>query len=125
MDKKKFTSAKEFINTQFKAEEGVTEILVGMGSCGIAAGANKVFNLFNHEVEKRGLKNVVVKKVGCLGLCFSEPNVEVKMAGLPDVLYGKVDEKFSLRILDEHLLMKNIINDNLYDKPYIDVLEIK
>ena len=71
------------------------------------------------------MKNIKLQKVGCLGLCFSEPNVEIKMEGLPDILYGKVDEKFALRILLEHIIDKKIINYNIIDKPYIDVFDLK
>lgn len=121
---KKFNSTKNFINYEPKKNDKRAEILVGMGSCGIAAGADKVFNLLEEEISKRGITTINLKKVGCLGLCFSEPNVEVKTLELPDILYGKVDEKFAIRILEEHIANNNIINENIYDKPYIDVLTL-
>ena len=99
-------------------------LLVGMNTCGIAAGADKVFTILKKETEKLGLRQVKVKQVGCLGLCFCEPNVEVYVPGLPDVLYGKVDETFALRILIEHVIDRHVINENIYDKPYIDVMQL-
>ncbi len=122
---KRFKSIKDFYNYKGEASDANVKILVGMGSCGIAAGADKVYSLFEKEISDMGLANIKLQKVGCLGLCFSEPNVEIKMEGLPDILYGKVDEKFALRILLEHIGDKKIINHNIIDKPYIDVFELK
>lgn len=121
---KKFNSVDDFLAYKPDINDDEIKVLIGMGSCGIAAGADKVYNIINTEIEKRGLKSIKVDKVGCLGLCFSEPNVEIKVPGLPDVLYGKVDERFAVRILEEHIGDKKIINENIYDKPYIDVLEL-
>lgn len=116
-----FNSIEDF--NAFKLDnQGVTaEILVGMGTCGIAAGADKIYQRLVSSVEKRGLSTIKVKKVGCLGLCFSEPNVEVKVEGLPDVLYGRVSDKFADRILEEHVIDKHVINKNVVDKPIIDI----
>jgi len=122
---KKFNSVKEFKSYQNKTISKQIKILVGLGSCGIAAGADKVYKTFESEIEKRSLKDIELIKVGCLGLCYSEPNVEIIITGLPDILYGKVDEKFAIRIIDEHIINKNIINHNIYDKPYIDIINTK
>jgi NADP-reducing hydrogenase subunit HndB len=121
---KKFKSIKDFFNYKPEIDNTTVKLLVGMGSCGIAAGANKVFTMFEKEIKEKGLTNIKLQKVGCLGLCFSEPNVEVKVEGLPDILYGKVDEKFAIRIIQEHIGDKKIINHNIFDKPYIDVYEL-
>lgn len=121
---KKFNNYDDFISYKIESKEEKIEILVGMGSCGIAAGAKKVYEVLEKEIEKRGLSNIELKITGCLGLCFSEPNVEVKVPGLIDILYGKVNEKFAVRIIEEHIANKSIINENIYDKPYIDVLPL-
>lgn len=116
-----FKSVEDFNN--FKLDKtGITaEILVGMGTCGIAAGADKVLAKLQNSIDKKGLTSVVVKKTGCLGLCFSEPNVEVRIDGLPDVLYGYVDGEFADRIIEEHIIDKKIIAKNVVDKPIIDI----
>jgi NADP-reducing hydrogenase subunit HndB len=121
---KKFKSINDFKNYKPVKNDYPVKILVGMGSCGIAAGADKVFTLLENEIKENNLTNIKLQRVGCLGQCYSEPNVEVIMEGLPDVLYGKVDEKFALRILQEHIGDKKIINHNIYDKPYIDVYQL-
>jgi (2Fe-2S) ferredoxin len=119
----RFSSVQQLMSYTPAKNEGVTEILVGYGTCGIAAGADKVFMTLTDEVRDKKLKNIVIKKVGCLGLCFSEPNVEVRVPGLPPVLYGKVDSIMALKMLDQHVIKKRILEENIYDKPYIDVLE--
>lgn len=121
----KFKSINDFKNYKPALLSKSIKIMIGMNTCGISAGADKVYKFFEKEIEKRGIQSVDLVKVGCLGLCFSEPNVEVKVAGLPDVLYGKVNEEFARRILEQHILDKRIIDENIYDKPYLDVLTLK
>jgi len=116
-----FKTIEDFNNFELNKDNVTAEILVGMGTCGIAAGADKVYKRLLKTVEKRGLDSIKVKKTGCLGLCFSEPNVEVRVDGLPDVLYGYVTDEFADRILDEHVIDQNIINKNVIDKPIIDI----
>jgi len=120
----KFRSIDDFESFKPEISNNKIKILVGMGSCGIAAGADKVYELFNEEISKRGLNGIDLKKVGCLGLCFSEPNVEVQIEDLPDILYGKVDLNFAIRIIEEHIVEGKIINEHIFDKPYIDVLNL-
>ncbi len=89
-------------------------IKVGMSTCGIAAGADKVYALLKEEIEKRGLA-VSLEKCGCLGMCFAEPLVEVGMAGAPVVIYGRVDTSVAHRIIDEHLCCGRIVSDHVYE----------
>jgi NADP-reducing hydrogenase subunit HndB len=124
MSTKKFKSIDDFNNYKPEIDKNKIKILVGMGSCGIAAGADIVFDTFKRQIKNRGLKNIELKKVGCLGLCFSEPNVEIIIEGMPNVLYGKVDESFSIRILEEHIGENKIINHRIFDKPYFDILNL-
>lgn len=119
----KFKNIKEFESYKIEKNKNKIIIKVGLSSCGIAAGGERVYNTFQTEIAKRNLKDIELMKVGCLGLCYSEPNVEVIMDGMPDILYGKVDEKFAVRILEEHIINKSIINHNIYDKPHIDILK--
>ncbi len=89
-------------------------IKVGMSTCGIAAGADKVYELFKEEIEKRGLP-ISLEKCGCLGMCFAEPLVEVGMAGAPVVIYGRVNTSVAHRIIDEHLCCGRIVSDHVYE----------
>ena len=58
-------------------EENVTRVVVGMATCGIAAGARPVLTAFSDAVQEKGLKNVMVTQTGCIGLCQYEPIVEL------------------------------------------------
>jgi len=94
-------------------KKGENWIKVGMSSCGIAAGADVVFDVMTSEVKKRNL-NVSVKKCGCAGSCFAEPLVEVSIEGMPQVVYGRVNEETAREIIDKHICGKRLINDHVY-----------
>ena len=88
-------------------------IKIGMSTCGLAAGAQDVYDLFKEEIAKREL-DLDVEKTGCLGMCFAEPLVEVSISGLPRVVYGKVDKDVALKIVENHLCAQSILNDYIY-----------
>jgi len=96
-------------------------IIVGMGTCGIAAGAKDALNVFLGEVFTRGLDNVVVKQTGCMGLCYAEPTVEIKMAGMPDTIYGNVDASVAKKIIEQHILGGKLVNEHIFDAPAGDI----
>ena len=91
-------------------------IKVGMSSCGIAAGAQEVFTLLKSEAEKRSVP-IQVKPCGCNGACYSEPLVEVAVEGLPVVTYGKVTPEVAMKIFEEHVRDKRIVQDHIVDMP--------
>ncbi len=97
------------------------EIIISMGTCGIAAGGDKIYKLIEHELEEKGLDGIQLKKTGCLGMCFSEPNLVVKVDGMVDILYGYVDEKIALRILNDHVAKKRIVNNYVIFMPTNDI----
>ena len=79
-------------------------VVVGMATCGIAAGARPVLNAFLEEVDKRQLKNVTVSQTGCIGVCRLEPIVEVYVPGQEKVTYVKVNPSMVPRIVTEHIV---------------------
>jgi (2Fe-2S) ferredoxin len=89
-------------------------IKVGMSSCGIAAGAEDVFNFFVEEVKKRNLQ-IEIKRCGCTGMCYAEPLVEVSVEGLPSVIYGSVNKEIATKILEKHVISKMLVNDYIFD----------
>ncbi len=93
--------------------ETETRILVGMATCGIAAGAKPVFDTLMDEIAKRGLKNVRVTRTGCIGMCKLEPIVEVIVPNEPKVTYIKVDSNVAKRIVAEHIVNGNIVKENI------------
>ena len=104
------------------AEGKDIEIIIGMGTCGIAAGAKDSLDAFLSALERTGLKNVLVKQTGCMGLCYVEPTVEVKVPGMPDTIYGKVDPAVARRIVEEHIVGKALVNNHIFDKPAADII---
>ena len=98
------------------------QVIVGMGTCGIAAGAKVAFDVFVEELEKAGLRNVAIRQTGCMGLCHSEPTVEVVSPGMPTVVYGKVDAETARKIVNQHLVRKLLVNDHIFDKPAADII---
>jgi NADP-reducing hydrogenase subunit HndB len=99
-------------------------VIIGMGTCGIAAGAKQTFDAFVEALAgKAELKSVVIRQTGCMGLCYAEPTVEVAMPGLPSVIYGNVTPAVARRIVDEHLLNRRLIGDHVFDKPAADIVK--
>jgi (2Fe-2S) ferredoxin len=95
------------------AKAGRALVRVGMSTCGIAAGAEEVYEALKGAVAQRNL-DVDVRKCGCNGKCYAEPLVEVVSGGLPAVLYGKVDKRLALDIIDKHVVNGELLNDHIY-----------
>ena len=98
-------------------------IIIGMGTCGIAAGAKQVLEAFIDEIAAKKIENVTVKQTGCMGLCYVEPTVEVKVPGRPDTIYGKVDADVARKILKDHVVGKKLVSDHIFDRPSSDILK--
>lgn len=98
------------------------QIVVGMATCGIAAGAKEAFTAILDEVEQQGMTHVLVRQTGCMGLCHSEPTVEVIGPGMPTVIYGKVDAELGRRIVTEHVKGQRLIDNAIYDRPATDIV---
>ncbi|AKJ63660.1 (2Fe-2S) ferredoxin domain-containing protein [Kiritimatiella glycovorans] len=98
-------------------------VTVGMGTCGIAAGAKDTFSALLDQLEKSGIDDAVVKQTGCMGLCYSEPTVEVESPGMPTVVYGHVDGATARKIVKEHLIEGRLVDEHVYDKPAEDIVQ--
>ena len=98
------------VNLRKEREDGV-RVVVGMATCGIAAGARPVLNAFMAEIEKRNLANVTVTQTGCIGMCRLEPIVEVYMPGEEKVTYVKMTEDKVARIVTEHIINQKPVNE--------------
>lgn len=79
-------------------------VVVGMATCGIAAGARPVLQTFTEEVSKRGLSHVSVQQTGCIGICQFEPVVEIYAAGQEKVTYVKVTPEMVASIVTNHIV---------------------
>ena len=94
---------KQTVSTREAAHDSV-RVVVGMATCGIAAGARPVLNAFTEEVARRELHDVLVTQTGCIGICQYEPVVEVYMPGKEKVTYVKMTPEKAVRVVGEHLV---------------------
>ena len=83
---------------------GTTRVVVGMATCGIAAGARPVLNAFVENINKLDLTDkVTVTQTGCIGICQKEPVVEIYEEGKEKVTYVKLDAEKATEIVEKHL----------------------
>ena len=94
-----------------EADDSSIRILVGMATCGIAAGARPVMQAFLEEVNKRNLKNVVVQQTGCIGVCRLEPIAEVFIPGQEKVTYVKLNPDMVPKIVNDHIVNRQIVTE--------------
>lgn len=94
-----------------RKQDAEKRVVVGMATCGIAAGARPVLQAFVDEVAKRGLADVSVSQTGCIGVCRLEPIVEVFMPNEEKVTYVKVTPEMVPQIVTEHLVNDNIVTE--------------
>ena len=113
-------SLEELLAIRDKAKAAMTDregtgdgirVVVGMATCGIAAGARPVLNAFVYEVAKRNLKNVTVAQTGCIGMCQYEPIVEVFEPGKDKVTYVQVTPEKVAEIVASHIVNGNPVVD--------------
>lgn len=102
--------ARENMSLRNGQQESI-RVVVGMATCGIAAGARPVLNAFVDEIAKRHLENVAVTQTGCIGMCQFEPIVEVLVPGKEKVTYGKVSPDKVATIVTDHLVNGNPVAD--------------
>ncbi len=105
---------KEKMRDKVILREGVNNIrvVVGMATCGIAAGARPVLNALVEGVNKEGLMDkVTVSQTGCIGICQLEPIVEVFESGKEKVTYVKMTPEKAARVIEEHLKNGSVVNE--------------
>ena len=94
-----------------------TRVVVGMATCGIAAGARPVLNAFVEEVNKEGLSsNVTVSQTGCIGICQFDPVVEVYEAGKEKVTYVKMTAEKAKEVVEKHIKGGKVIAEYTVDR---------
>lgn len=99
-------------------EEGI-ELLVGMATCGIAAGAKEVYQALEETIQNHNLTHVKLIKVGCVGSCYAEPTVMVSQSGKEPIIYGFVDAEVAKQIVEGHVLKGEVLQDNILLKNFV------
>lgn len=94
-----------------KKSAGKKIISVGMATCGIAAGARPVMNSFANEIRTRGIKNVELTMMGCIGMCRLEPIVEVYDEDGTKTTYIEMTEEKAARVVKEHIIGGNVVKE--------------
>ena len=92
------------INLRKEDENENIRVVIGMATCGIAAGARPVMLAFMDEINKRGLSQVTVSQTGCIGMCRLEPMVDVYLPGQEKVTYVHMDPEKARRVVAEHIV---------------------
>jgi (2Fe-2S) ferredoxin len=85
-------------------------ISIGMGTCGLAAGAGETYQAIQEELKKNNI-DAVIRSVGCIGICVLEPLVDVQLAGQPRVTYANVKPSHIPRIVDEHIRKGQVVHE--------------
>jgi NADP-reducing hydrogenase subunit HndB len=99
------------------------QVIVGMGTCGIAAGAKATLDAFINALDSEKLvDSVMIRQTGCMGLCHSEPTVEVLVPGMPRVIYGKVDAAVAREIITKHIKGRELLDNHILDRPAADII---
>lgn len=94
-----------------RQDRTTTRIVVGMATCGIAAGARPVLLAIMDEAEKLGLKDVIIAQTGCIGVCRLEPIVEVITPGQGKVTYVKMTDEKARRVMKEHIQGGKVVDE--------------
>ncbi len=92
---------------------GQKQVIVGMGTCGIAAGARETMKVILETIETDNLSGIVVTQTGCIGVCEMEPIVQVQIGDGEKITYGKVDKATAQRIIEEHVVNGNVLKDKV------------
>lgn len=100
------------------ADNSSIEVLVGMGTCGIAAGARDTFNKLLEVLDKKEINDVKVISVGCIGFCHMEPTIQVNIPGSEPQIYGKITEDQVDKLVDTVIVKKEMLDENFLVKSF-------
>ena len=90
------------IREKGEVAEELVQVKVAMATCGIASGARETMEFMTEALEKRGV-DAIVTRVGCMGYCYAEPTIEVKLPGSEPVVFGGVSTKKADEIIEKYI----------------------
>jgi NADH-quinone oxidoreductase subunit F len=97
-------------NKSHTASHAQPVISIGMGTCGLAAGAGETYQAVQQELEKHNLA-ADIRSVGCIGICVLEPLVDIQLAGQPRITYANVKPSQVPRLIEEHILRGQVVHE--------------
>lgn len=95
-------------------DDDTIRVVVGMATCGIAAGARPVMGAFTDEIARRELHNIVISQTGCIGICQYEPVVEVFVPGKDKITYVNMSPEKVSRVVSDHIMNGNPVAEFTY-----------
>jgi NADP-reducing hydrogenase subunit HndB len=107
--------ARESMTVRENDQQGI-RVVVGMATCGIAAGAREVMSAILDELAKRHLTEVIVQQTGCIGMCEKEVLVDIVRPNEPRITYGKVKPTDVPKIIAEHVVNGRIVEELVVGK---------
>src|ERR1043166_5014210 len=97
---------------QLKTTPGNIQVIVAMGTCGIAAGARDTMKSILNFIENEKISGVTVTQTGCIGLCEQEPIMQVVLGDQPKIVYGKVNPQVAEKIMKQHVQNRQPLKEN-------------
>jgi NADP-reducing hydrogenase subunit HndB len=98
---------------KIQTESGKARVIVGMGTCGIAAGARDAMKAILDTIEKDNIQDVIITQTGCIGMCEKEPIVQIEIGDQPKVTYGKVSPEVARNIIKEHVVGGKVVTNHV------------
>ncbi|HOF29089.1 MAG: (2Fe-2S) ferredoxin domain-containing protein [Anaerolineaceae bacterium] len=96
---------------EMRDQTGKTQIVVGMGTVGIAAGARETLKAILTNIEEKHLSDIILRQTANIGLVGQDPVVQVTLPGAETVTYGKITPAMATRIMEEHVVQGNIVQE--------------
>ncbi|HUX97824.1 MAG TPA: (2Fe-2S) ferredoxin domain-containing protein [Bacteroidales bacterium] len=97
------------LRTEALAPDSIVQVKVSMATCGIASGAKTIMDFFLEQLDRRNIA-AVVKQTGCMGYCYAEPTIEVKLPGQDPVVFGFVDLKRADQIIEKYIKTGELVD---------------
>jgi NADP-reducing hydrogenase subunit HndB len=109
--KKKREELKSGLDIRVKAmdPDSIVQVKVAMATCGIASGAKTIMEFFLEQLDRRNIA-AVVTQTGCMGYCYAEPTIEVKLPGQDPFVFGFVDLKRADQIIEKYIKMGELVD---------------
>jgi NADP-reducing hydrogenase subunit HndB len=98
---------------KIQTESGKARVIVGMGTCGIAAGARDTMKAILDTIEKDNIQDIIITQTGCIGMCEKEPIVQVEIGDQPMVTYGKVSPEVARTIIKDHVIAGRVVSNHV------------
>jgi NADP-reducing hydrogenase subunit HndB len=105
------------VRNQGEAHSNI-KVIVGMATCGIAAGARETLMAMLDEAKIQNVENMTVVQSGCMGACFAEPTVEVRVPGQEPILYGNVTAEKGREIVMKHIKEGELVQNLIIGRPF-------